>query len=296
MASSGSGERDAGRGRRGWRWLRLAQRAAREFGERGGTLLAAAIAFYLLLSLVPLALVGISALGFVLGSSARAHAAVMEVLRYYLPGQEALIREAVEDVIRTRGSLGLLGLAGLAITALPGFDTLQSAVNRLWDAPNRGFLAGKALSLAAMVTVGGLLALSLGLSALAQWSERLPLMGPLLGDRPARLAALLLPVALSTTLFALVYRFFPNRPSRWGPAWWSGLAAAILWELFKNGYLFYTARLARPSDVHGTLAGFVGLVLWIYYSSVVTLFGAQLCRVLNEEADGASSGTGTPCC
>lgn len=261
----------------------LAKRVFQEFGKDNGSLLAASVAFYLMLSLVPLILVAISIFGIVLGGSQEAQTKVLGFLWQFFPGQpqmKEMIEGAVHSVIEKRGVIGGVGLAGLILTATGGFATLENAINIVWNAPSRNFLWSKLFSFLMMLVVGALFLFSFGLTAVAQWAGNLPGLDRLAGNWLARGLALVLPIGVSGLMFAVIYRFYPNGRSGWKPSLIAGFVTAVLWELFKNGYAFYSARFAHQEATYGTLAGFVGLVLWIYYSSALVLLGSELTWVL----------------
>jgi YihY family inner membrane protein len=260
----------------------------REFGCDNGTLMAASVAFYLLLSLVPLMAVGIFVLASMLGGSEGARDHVLTFLNSYIarPQQKA-VRELLDSLIANRAGIGLGGLALLALTATGGFATLETAVNILWKAPNRNFLLNKLFALLMLVVIGGLFAVSVALSTLTQlatnfatqfsglrWVVEKPVTQLLLG-----MAA---PFLITGLMFSAIFWFFPNtRNKRFFPALGVGFGTALLWELFKQAYAFYSARAGDQSATYGALAGLAGLVMWIYYSATLILFGAKLTWVLN---------------
>src|SRR5262249_26293623 len=101
-----------------------------EFSEDNGTLMAAAVAFYILLSLVPIVLLALSIFGYVLGN-AHAHHQVMLFVHQFLPARdprEDVLAGAIEAVQRARSTIGLIGLVSLLLTALGGFQTLETAI------------------------------------------------------------------------------------------------------------------------------------------------------------------------
>src|SRR5262249_36526583 len=103
----------------------------REFGKDNGSLMSAAVSFYLVLSLIPLVLVAVSVVGLVLRNSAHAQHAVMQFLGQFVAerrGQE-LIQNTIQGIVEKRGLVGGIGLATLLLTATGGFATLETAIN-----------------------------------------------------------------------------------------------------------------------------------------------------------------------
>jgi membrane protein len=264
--------------------------AVQAFAEQRGALMASAVSFWGLLSIPPLMLLGLSLFGYVLRSDEEAFHQVMEHSRSLLPGDEALVRDALEEVARRHGSVGGVGLATLAWTGSQALVTLESALNAQWGVRGRPFLASRLLALLLVMLVGLLFLVSTlatgWLAALARW--RAPWPGGSLDRLPVvwQVASRLLPLAVSTVMFTLLYRLLPNRPVSWRAAASGALVAATAWEAAKYGYAALLARLAGHSPLYGSLSAVTGLVLWTYYTAVIILVGSEWVR-LRHEAAGA---------
>ena len=253
----------------------------KEFGRDNGSLMAAAVAFYLLLSLIPLVLLAISVFGFAI-EQGRAQTTVIGFLGTFLPGTggQKLIEEIIQGAMEVRGSVGIAGLAGLAITATAGFSTLETAINVMWSQPNRSFIMNKLMALFMMLVVGVLLVLSLGVTTVTGWAMHIPGLDWLARNGLLKVLGYVLPVAISGLMFTIIFRVYPTGRSGWKPALTAGFITALLWEIFKVGYTFYTQFQGDQRATYGALAGVVGLVIWIYYSSILVLLGSELCWVL----------------
>ena len=251
-----------------------------EFGRDNGPLMAAAVAFYGLLSFVPLVLVAVWALATWQGDSALAQDRVFSFLDQMLPVERDALRTLVRDLLEQRGTIGLTGLLGLLLTSIGGFSTLESAINVIWSTPRRNVLMNKVFALAMLLLLGALMLASILISAAVQWAGALPFLGWL--NRPEVVALLgpTISIGLSATVFILVYKWFPNRPIRWRPAVISGLIVAVLWEATKTLYAYYALKFANFGAAYGAMGGFVGLILWIYYSSALLLLGAEFSWLL----------------
>jgi len=259
----------------------VARRAFKEFGKDNGTLMAASVAFYLLLSLVPLALVGIAILGWVLGDT-QAQGQVFSFLKGYFPAQYSMLKGLVLQVKESRGTIGLVGIGTLLLTASGGFNTLETAINIAWNAPNRSFLMSKLFAFGMMLVIGTLLVLSIGVTAIVSWAGHFAALSWLAHNTVARILAFLVSVGVTTVMFTFIHKFFPNVKSQWKPAILSGFITAVFWELFKQGYTWYSSsKWGDQSATYGAAAGFVGLVVWIYYSTSLVLLGSELTWVLN---------------
>jgi membrane protein len=251
----------------------IAKTVFQEFGRDNGTLMAASVAFYLLLSIIPLMLVGVSILGFFL-NPARAADQAFRFLNQFIPVGKATINQAIEAVISARGSLGVAGLIGTALTATGGFATLENAINVLWNRPNRNFIMNKLLAFGMMLVVGVLFLLTMGTSAAIAAAEGVPGLAWLSSSWARPVLGVVIPLAISSLMFAVMYRVYPNGRVSWRSPLIAGFITAVLWEAFKNGYAFYAARDQSPYGI------FVGLVMWIFYSAALILLGSELTWVL----------------
>jgi membrane protein len=261
--------------------MAIARQVFREYSADNGSLMAAAVAFYLLLSLIPLVLVGIAILGWVLGD-VQAQKQVLQFLKGYFPAQFDLLRGLVLEVKQQRGTIGLVGVGTLLLTATGGFATLETAVNVAWGKPNRSFLMNKLFSLAMLFLIGTLLVLSLGVTTVLQWAGSFPSLAWLASSVVLQVVGYALSIAITTVMFTFIYKFFPNVRCPWKPALISGFLTAVLWETFKQAYTWYsTSQWGDQSATYGAAAGFVGLVVWIYYSTSLVLLGAELTWVLS---------------
>jgi membrane protein len=259
----------------------IAKFVFKEFGKDNGTLMAAAVAFYLLLSIIPLLLVAVWALGMFFHHQTpyQHEMAVKQVLGFlnqFVPVQEKTLHTLIQGIMNARGTVGGVGIAGVALTATGGFATLENAINVMWNRPNRGFIMNKLFAFGMMLGIGLLFALSLGFTAVTAWAGKVSGLSWLGSNGFLRLLlGHVLPVAISAVMFALIYKFYPNGRSGWKPSFIAGAVTAVFWEVFKQGYALYTTH--GDKSVYGIV---VGLVMWIFYSASLVLLGSELTWVL----------------
>lgn len=250
--------------------------------------MAAAISFYWLLGIVPLLLLGTSAVGYFLGSSDRAADEVLAVTRRLLPratGRE--VQEFLRGLIQSRHITGVLGIGFLLWVAVGVFEIIATSLTALTGARDtRSFLRRKLVALVLMCTVGFLLILTLmGGWFLAAWPNIQDLMvfrlvlPAFLTDRsfPHYFTTFLLGVAL-----AIVYRVAPMRAIGWPAAIGGASIAALLWHQAKTLFAWYVTHYSRVNIFFGILGGFVILVLWIFYTAIILLVGGILADVLDR--------------
>lgn len=243
------------------------------FGKDRMTELAAALAYYGLLALFPLLLVLIALASYFFAESS----GINEAIRFaeqYLPGAAQELRQVLTGVVEARGSATVIGILGLIWSASGLFDVLQVAMDRAWRAPTpRAFWQQRLFSIAAIGGLGALFLTSLVVSTATNDAVRF-MFG---GDRVSlELAGNLFGLAISFVAFAVLYKAFPHAEVRWQPAAVSAFFAALLWELAKHLYEFYLLRLARFNLVYGSVGAIIGLLLWLYISAVIVLFGGEI--------------------
>ena len=271
--------------------LAALKRVRGEIKGDGVLRLAAAVAFYLALSLVPLAVVAVSLFGLVADPQQ-----VTDTLSSLaaLPGGVAdLVLEPARDAASAgTGSLGFALVAGLATglwTASAGTKALMEAIGIAYDQPEgRGFVAlrGTALGLTVVLLafLGGAVvtvALAEGLAAslgLAAW------VGQVL-----RFPVLLLGIAV---LLAVLYRFGPDRAdARWRWLTPGAVVASVLWLVLTGAFTFYVDSFGSYDESYGSLAGVVVLLLWLQLSVASFLLGAEVNAEL-ERQTAADTTTG----
>ncbi len=192
-------------------------------------------------------------------------------------------------VTETRFLAKAIGLVALAVSASAVFASLQTTLNRVWQVkavPGRAiwrYLSTRLISLALVACFGFLMLVSLVLDAvLVAFGERLTLW--LSGIAAVLLA--LLNIALSfgivTLIFALIFKVLPDARIRWRDVWPGALITALLFSLGK--YLISTyIRLSNVGDAYGAAGAVIIILVWVYYSTVIMLFGAHYTHVSTRD-------------
>ena len=271
--------------------MRLRKRAlfAKFFADRG-THLAAMVAYFALLSFVPLIFLALSLLG--LAHRADASDFLVRELKRAFPGSSLQsILTLVHRVQDNAAALGIIGGIGLLWSSLSLFSSLESAFNIVYGRPNRPFLRGKTVAAALMASVLVTLFASLVVGALGV--EVVKRYAP--GFIGAQAVAYVLSVAVSLLgvfLFLVaVYRLLPNAPLTVEEVLPGSLMGAIVLEAsFQVLPIF-----VRFADVNVTLRVLGGpaiLLLWLYVMANVIVLGAELnwWSARRREASGAALG------
>jgi membrane protein len=263
---------------RAWSYGR---RIATAYNRHLGGLMAAAVSFYGLLSIIPLLSVAVAVLGWIVGGPDQALARIKEVLGDYLPASETVLLDTLAEIKRESGLLGLLGLAGLLISASAIYTHLEVAFNQTWDVPvPRSWLRQRLVAIGTSLLTLALLLTTIAITSLLTFLQRFRIPGT--GIRAEyipflwHIAGYIVPLCLSVMMFALLYKIIPNRPIRWREALAGGLFAGSAWELSKHLFALYLSHFGNYSRVYGSLGGIVILMVWTFYSSMILFLGAEI--------------------
>ncbi len=236
---------------------------------------AAALAFYALLSLFPLLLAGAAIASYAV-EPAWAVARITDLLGEFVPRGEVEVEAIVGAAVAQRRRVGLLSILVLLASGRRVLGALAKALNRVSDVDERRerWLRRAAVELALLAGIGGLFGLALS-------ADRL--LGPLRHD-PGRLAgpgwattAAALRALLLLATFFLVYTFVPRGERNRRAALLGAGAATLLFLAARALFLFGVGRLwSGLGLIYGPLAVAAVLLLWAWYVALITLFGGAL--------------------
>ena len=266
-------------------WSLLKQTVA-EWQRDKVSRLAAALAYYTTFSLAPILIIVIAVASFLFEQST-VQARILEQMRSLLGENAAGLieemltsRSASEDGLwATLISIGLLvaGASGL-------FIQLQDALNTVWNVvprPDQGIwklVRDRLLSFGMVLAIGFLLLVSLMLSA--GLSAVSGMFGDLLPgwDIAWQLLNAALSFGVITLLFGLIYKVLPDAEISWGDVWIGAAITALLFTIGKGLIGLYLGN-SSVASAYGAAGSFVVLLLWIYYSAQILLFGAEFTQV-----------------
>jgi membrane protein len=283
-------------------WREVAVRTYKEASADNVGLIAAGVAFYGFLALLPL--LGATVLTYGLVAEPQTVLRHMQAMTAMLPAEIAkLIGEQLLGVVKTSGGkkgLGLLIALGVALFgARNAAGAIVTALNIAYEEEEkRGFIKVNALALA--MTAGAVVALVLALLAVASLATLETL---LLGTSPLAIA---LGKVLTYVLLALVasgaaatlYRYGPSRDkAQWTWLTPGSVLFALAWVILTLGFGFYVANFGNYGATYGSLSAVVVLLTWLYLSGYALLFGAELNSELEHQTahdttDGAERPVG----
>ena len=259
--------------------------AVRGWLEDRAASMGAAIAYYTVFSIAPILLLVIAIAGLAFGDQVAAGALVGNLADVMgaegAQALQALIRQAAVGAagpIATVVSLSTMALAATAVLA-----ELQSALKIVWKVqarPGRKIVTAirhRLLCLAIILGCGALLGASLATStAINVLSEYLTGVHAAL---PYILGVLNVCVTLATTtvLFGMIFKILPDAPIEWRDVWSGAAFTAVLFTVGKHLLSLYIGG-KNVASVYGAAGALVIILLWVYYSAQILLFGAEITK------------------
>lgn len=270
------------------RILGLIARSARNWSSDQGSTIGAALAFYCAFSLAPLLVLVVALVGAIVGTELAYGYVASQLTALFGKGSAETLIAAVRSAQSSSGMLAaIVSIVSLLVGATSVFAALENALEQIWGASPcesegwRGFVRTRLLSLGFILAIGFLLLVSLSittaLSALRSYvSQRFTGVVAFIsvGD-------FLVSVAMSTLLVALIYRYMPRRRLGWKTVTRGALVTALLFQLGRWAIGLYLGKATQPS-AFGAAASFVALLLWLYYSAQIFLFGAEFTACLGD--------------
>jgi len=249
--------------------------------------LAAALAYYTLFSMAPLLMIAIAVAGLVFGQEASQNQ-VIGIIEDLVGVQGA---RAIQEIIESAGQrpdAGFFATAVGMILLLLGaggvVGQLQDSLNTIWRVVPKasrgmmGFLQDRLVSYSMVLSVGFLLLVSLVISAVLTAVSGI--VGSFLSIDAATAHGLdfVVSFAFIMLLFAVIYKFVPNVRIAWRDVWIGAATTSLLFSVGKFLIGFYLGH-STVASIYGAAGSLVTLLLWVYYSSLMFLFGAELTQV-----------------
>jgi len=253
--------------------------AVNEFLADNCTHLSAAISYYIMLSLFPLALAAITILGYFSRSPDMA-SRVSQAIADVLPVSGQVVSDTIQGVSKAWGTAGAIAVIGLLWSGMGFFSAVRKSLNTAWGIKQpRPFLRERLMEFLMMLGLGALLVISLGLTAAFKVIEaaNIHVFGhPLSNGLFWHAIVILTSVAITFVVFLVLYKFIPNTRVRWRHVWVGALVAAVLMEIAKNVFVFFVGHFATYNLVYGSVSTIIVMMIWSYISAMILLFCAKL--------------------
>jgi membrane protein len=268
------------------RAARLAWRAFMRYQDHNGPDRAAAVAYYTLMSLLPMLIFLISIGVAAVGSFERAYRGSLFLISGVVVHLDQHTLDALRTFVERSLAFRLPALFLLAWTSRRIFASLFSALERIFGVPGRSFAKGNLVAFGMVLIAGVGLLITMVATMTIATAEGLvtrfigPETGGALHELVGHVVTLVVPIVITFSFFFLIYRVVPRRVVSTGHAARGAFIATVLWELAKNGFAYYLRNLTRVAGLYGTLEGVIVLALWLELSVSIILYGAEIVALL----------------
>jgi membrane protein len=254
---------------------------------------AAIIGFYTIFSLPAILIITIRIAGAAFGQEAVRGEVVKQVGGIVGHKSAEQVQSIIENASQSEAStIGtIVGVLVMAFSATTVFVALQDSLNAIWKVkakPEKGWvklIVGRVLSLAMVVSLGFLLLVSLSLDVvlgLVYDFLRQELTG--IAVYLVTIGNILFSILITTVIFAAMFKVLPDARIRWPNVWVGAVVTAILFALGKYVLTIYFQH-DPLADTYGAAGSLVLILVWVYYTSIILLLGAEFTQVYSEEHD-----------
>lgn len=281
--------------------IRIVYRAMQKWSENGGMKTGAALSYYALFSIAPIILIAVHVSGAVFGADA-ARGEVRKQL-HTMMGPDAA--KEVESMVRTAGEpqdtiwTPTVSVLFLIVAALGAFLHVRGALCAIWKLEFHsgdswlGMLWDYALSLFMVFVTSTILLLSLAIGLVIPFLQKALHERQLADEMYWHWVEIGVSFLFLAMLFAASYRILSGGRIPWGYVWYGSVIAAILFMLGKT-LLSYYIVYSGTASMYGAAGSLVIFLVWVYYSSQILFFGAELIQarrtrhewLYNQEAQG----------
>lgn len=248
------------------------------FNQANVTLLAAGLAYYFLLAIFPLLIVGFAIIPFFNISSDQA----MDLFSNILPGEIAsLFQDNIVGLVETpRGGLLTAGIIGALWSASNGINAFIKSSNEAYEVEEtRSFIVVRLISLA--LTVSLIVAVIVAII--------LPVFGDLILQLVSSISGIssgmetllqvlrwAISIVILTAFIMLLYRVAPNKKIPFKHIIPGSVIASVLWQVISLGFSIYVSNFGNYSATYGSLGGIIILMIWFFLTGLILMVGALI--------------------
>ncbi len=254
---------------------------------------AAIIAFYTIFSLPAVLIITIRIASAAFGQEAVRGEIVNQISNVIGRESAEQVQSIIENANQSEAStIGtIIGVSVMIFSATTVFVALQNALNAMWQVeakPEKGWLKmiiNRVLSLAMVVSMGFLLLVSLSIDVL------LGVIHDYLRQEMSGLAVylmtagnILVSLLISIVIFAVIFKVLPDAKIRWDNTWVGATVTALLFTIGKS-VINIVLQHDPMADTYGAAGALVMILVWVYYTSIILLFGAEFTQVYSRHHD-----------
>ncbi|GAP21815.1 YihY/virulence factor BrkB family protein [Leptolinea tardivitalis] len=245
---------------------------------------AASLAYYAIFSLFPLLLLLIVGGSYFLDSQ-QVYDNVLRFFREAIPISQEWIEEILQQVLATRGRVGIISLLTLLWSASGFFSNLVYNIDLAWpDIRQRNYLEKRLIGVGMIVAFTVLLVISMLFESVANLIPIEEIYQTSFADLDLfRLFSSLLSFVTSFLLFLALYYWVPNTNLPFGASFWGAIVSSVAWKVVTEVFNWYIrSGFGNFKLVYGSLGTIISFLLLIYLASLIILFGAHLCAAIDH--------------
>ncbi len=249
---------------------------------------AAALSFYVVLSIIPLMFVVVSVGSYIVGSTGRFFAYAVSIMRQFIPDVSPAIINDMHNIIERRSTIGIIGFVFLLFASdLAVLEAKRSldVIFRLEKRRNPLFIKGK--SMVAILLSGLVVSLLFIITPVFRVLIKLDL--PVLSRTLYVMAFIVSSHAFAFLmvflLFTAAYSFLPSKRIAREYSLMAGALTTVLWTIVRVLFSWYIMHHSNINIVYGSLAAIIITILWVYYTSLIFLFSAELVSSVRERKE-----------
>jgi len=258
--------------------------AIKKYFQINGTQWAGAFAFNAVFSLFPLIILFVT-IASILIDQDRAGKEVISFMQSYIPISDKMqthIFDVIAGMVKARGRVGAVAFLILIWGSLKCFTTLISATNRAWDVEAYTWWRLPLKSLILLGITEGAVLLGMAMPVLMRIAKHW-----LLKENDIRLwvdalGSFFIPLLFVFLGLSLFYRLAPRSRTKFAQVWAAAMCATVLLWATESLFVIYLKDFATLNAIYGAFGGIVALLLWIYLSGCIIIFGACLCAAQAE--------------
>ena len=279
--------------------FRLTERAfgfivqvARAFVGNSGFLLSGAVAYYTLLSIVPLSIIALIVLTHFMEEQQLVHTLSM-YLEMVVPGYAVTLTEQVREFIGHRKAVGIIGFVGMLFFSSLAFSMLENAMSVIFSqqvrVKRRNFILSAIIPYLYIFAMGlGIVLVSFIVGVIETLENgNLSIMGWSLDLGGTTGALYILGIVGEVLMLTSIYLVMPAVSVRFLYALIGGMAAAFLWEITRRVLVWYYAVVSMVNVIYGSISITVVALLSIEVITIILLFGAQVIAELEQKRKGS---------
>lgn len=262
--------------------IKFAKIAIGEYGTNNCSYMAAAIAYWMLLSIFPLILAAMSLIGFLYPDQDAQQDIIKEVLDL-VPVSGDYLSSLVEGVVDSKELLGFVGGLGLFFSGAKVFAAIRRGINHVWQIRQlHGFILARAIDFVMLIGTGLIIIFALLLST---GFEKAALMGGQLGGSVGLLIICIRETLLfisTLVILYLLYKFIPNTNVTVIEALLGAAFGTVLLLFVRVGFIWFVSTIDSFNIIYGSLGALIAVLAWSYFSSMALMWGAQISSTIKK--------------